>query len=136
GDHRRDGVPTDHTRGAAASLRAEFVQRDFSTVSSQPGQDRPGRDHPLVGVLCTPADGTREWLSAGQALAAMLLHATAAGANSSYLNQPVEEVAMRSELRDHLQLDGVAQLVLRVGVGGHVAATPRRYLRDLIHRPR
>jgi len=27
---RHDGVPTTHTRGAAASYRAEFVQRDFS----------------------------------------------------------------------------------------------------------
>lgn len=130
-DPRRDGVPTDHTRGAAASLRAEFVQRDFSTSTSQPGQDRLAPDRALVGVLCTQADSVRDWLTAGQALAALLLRATIHGANSSYLNQPVEVVAIRSELRDHLSLPGVAQLVLRLGVGGDVTPTPRRYLHDL-----
>ena len=132
---RRDGVPTAHKRDAAASLRAEFVQRDFSTATSQPGPDRAGPDHPLVGVLCTPADGMRDWLSACKALDAMLLRATVVGANSSYLNQPVEEIAFRAELREQLQLNGVAQFILRVGVGGTVAATPRRHLDDLIYGP-
>jgi hypothetical protein len=134
-DRRRDGVPADHTRGPSASSRAEFVQRDFSLPGTQPTQDRAGRDRPLVGVLCTPADGVSDWLAAGRALGAVLLRATLAGANASYLNQPVEDVAIRAQLRDQLTLDGVAQLVLRIGVGGEVAVTPRRYLRDLIHRP-
>jgi hypothetical protein len=130
---RRDGVPTDHTRGAAASVRAEFVQRDFSTANSRPAQDRVGPDRPLVGVLCTPTDRVSDWLATGQALASLLLRATLAGANSSFLNQPVEEAAIRSQLRDQLSLTGVAQLVLRLGVGGEVLPTPRRYLRDVIH---
>ena len=134
-DRRRDGVPSDHTRGAAASQRAEFVQRDFSTPTSRPAQNRAGRDHPHVGVLCTPGDGMRDWLSAGQAVAAVLLRATVAGANASYVNQPIEEVAIRAELRDQLQLDGFAQLVLRVGVGGDITPTPRRHLHDLIYQP-
>lgn len=134
-DNRRDGVPSNHTRGAAASMRAEFVQRDYSAPGSTPEHNRDGRDHPVVGVLCTPADGPADWLRAGRALAAMLLHATIAGASASYLNQPIEEAAIRSELRDQLQLDGVGQLVIRLGRGGRVAPTPRRYLRDLIqHR--
>lgn len=135
GDHRRDGVPTEHTRGPAASIRAEFVQRDYTAAGSMPAHDRVGRDHPLVGVLCTPADITTDWLRAGQALAAMLLRATVAGASASYLNQPIEEAAIRCELRDQLQLDGVGQLVVRLGKGGDVPPTPRRYLRDLIQRP-
>lgn len=134
GDNRRDGVPTDHTRGAAASIRAEFVQRDYSAARSTPAHDRVGRDRPLVGVLCTPADTPTDWLRAGQALAAMLLRATVAGANASYLNQPIEEAAIRCELRDQLQLDGVGQLVVRLGRGGRVPPTARRYLRDLIQR--
>lgn len=134
GDNRRDGVPTDHTRGAAASMRAEFVQRDYSAAGSTPAHNRLGRDHPLVGVLCTSADGRSDWLRAGQALTAMLLQATVAGASASYLNQPIEEPAIRSELRDQLQLDGVGQLVVRLGSGGRVTPTPRRYLRDLIQR--
>jgi hypothetical protein len=134
GDNRRDGVPTDHTRGAAASMRAEFVQRDYSGPGSTPAHDRKGHDRPVVGVLCSPADTTADWLRAGQALMAMLLRATDAGASASYLNQPIEVTAIRSELRDQLLLDGVGQLVVRVGKGGRVAPTPRRYLRDLIQR--
>jgi hypothetical protein len=134
GDTGRDGVPGNHTRGSAASQSAEFVQRDFSTVGSTPAHDRAGLDSPLVAVLSTPHDRVRDWFSAGQALGAILLRATLAGANASYLNQPIEDVAMRAELRDHLQLDGFAQLVLRIGVGAQVPSTPRRYLRDLIQR--
>ena len=131
GDARRDGVPTDHTRGAAASYRAEFVQRDFSSTSSRPAQDRPGPDHPMLGVLCTPRDGVQDWLIAGQALAAVLLNAALAGSHASYLNQPVEEAAIRAQLREQLLLPGVAQLVLRLGVGGEVTPPPRRDLDDL-----
>ncbi|MDT7538261.1 MAG: hypothetical protein QOI82_1846 [Actinomycetota bacterium] len=134
GDNQRDGVPGTHTRGSAASQRAEFVQRDFSTVGSTPGHDRPGEDRALVAVLCTRNDRIADWFAAGQALGAVLLRATQAGANASYLNQPIEDVAMRAELRDHLQLDGFAQVILRIGVGAQVPPTPRRYLRDLIHR--
>lgn len=130
-DPRRDGVRTDHTRGAASSARAEFVQRDFSTEESRPGQDRRSLDEALVGVLCTPTDTPQDWLAAGQALAALLLRAALAGANSSYLNQPIEEPAIRAQLRDQLRLDGVPQLVLRLGIGGDVEPTPRRSLTDL-----
>ena len=126
GDPRADGVPTDHTRGAAASYRAEFVQRDFSSNTSRPAQDRPGRDAPIIGVLCTPGDRPPDWLLAGQALAAMLLRAATVGVHASYLNQPVEHVAIRAEMREHLGLPGTAQLVLRLGVGGAVTPPPRR----------
>ncbi|MDT7570594.1 MAG: hypothetical protein QOE05_768 [Actinomycetota bacterium] len=133
-DTERDGVPANQTRGSAASQAAEFVQRDFSTAGSTPDHDRPGTDQALVAVLCTPQDRVGDWFAAGKALGAVLLRATLAGANASYLNQPIEDVAMRAELRDQLQLDGCAQLVLRIGVGAQVPPTPRRYLRDLIHR--
>jgi hypothetical protein len=133
-DPERDGVPASHTRGPVPSQRAEFVQRDFSVAGSQPDHDRPGEDRPMVAVLTTPNDRIGDWFAAGKALGAVLLHATLAGANASYLNQPVEDAALRAELREHLNLPGFAQLVLRMGVGAHVPATPRRYLRDLIHR--
>jgi nitroreductase len=127
-----DGVPVDHTRGPAASYRAEFVQRDFSFGHAGSAQDRPGPDQPLVGVLCTPRDGPEDWLVAGRGLMAVLLHLTVAGGSASYLNQPVEEPHIRTQLRDQLALDGVPQLVLRMGAGGPVDTTPRRRADDVI----
>ena len=43
-----------------------------------------------------------------------------------YLKQPVEEQAIRSELRTVLDLPGVAQVILRIRAGGKVLSTPRR----------
>lgn len=129
----RDGVPSTHTRGPAASQAAEFVQRDF-THASGADHDRSGPDRPLVAVLSTPQDRISDWFAAGKALGAVLLRATLAGANASYLNQPIEDPAIRAELRDHLHLNGPAQLIVRIGVGAQVPPTPRRYLRDLLDR--
>ena len=132
GDRRTDGVPVDHTRGPAASYRAEFVQRDFSTPQSQPAQDRPGADRPMIAVLCTPTDEMIDHVRAGAALAAVLLHATVAGANCSYVNQPIEHAPSRLLLRDQLRIDGVPQLVLRLGRGGPVTPPARRSQDDLV----
>src|SRR4051794_29914782 len=84
-DGRLDGVPATATRGAAASYRAEFVQRDFSQPGSTPEHDRDGVDNPLVGILCTPADTRLDWLRCGRGLMAVLLEVTEAGGNASYL---------------------------------------------------
>lgn len=127
-----DGVPADHTRGAAGSYRAPFVQRDFGTPGTAAAQDRPGVDDPLVAVLCTPRDTPADWVAAGRALAAVLLLAATEGAAASYLNQPVEHAETRSRLREQLSLDGVPQLVLRLGVGGPVGPTPRRGVDEVV----
>lgn len=126
GDLREDGVSTSSTRGAAQSHKAKFVQRDFSSAESSPSHDRTGPDRPLVGVLCTPEDRPRDWLTAGRALAAILLRGAMEGAQASYLNQAVEEPALRQQLLDQLALPGSPQVVLRMGAGGPVARTPRR----------
>lgn len=126
-DVRRDGVPTDHTRGAAASYRAEYVQRDFSGGAGVPAlMDRPGTDDPWVLVLGTTGDRAGDWLTGGRALAAVLLHATAHGAQASYLNQPCEVPALRVALATALSMDSHPQVVLRIGKGGEVTPTPRR----------
>ena len=136
GDTRSAGVPSDHTRGAAASYRAEYVQRDFSTSGSTPAQDRPGPDRPMLAVLCTPADAMRDHAQAGAALVAVLLHATLAGAKASYLNQPIEHTASRPLLREQLGLSGVPQLVLRLGRGGVVLPPARRPQDELLFHGR
>lgn len=134
GDPRRDGVPTDHTRGAAASYRAEFVQRDFSRPTTPSVSASTEEGHALIGVLCTPGDGVADWLAAGRALAAVLLIATAAGASASFLNQPIEEPGRRSALERDLVLPGVSQLILRLGAGTDVSPPPRRPVDEVVVR--
>ncbi len=127
GDGRADGVPTSQTRGPAASYRAEFVQRDFSAGErTRPTMDRLGADAPLVAVLGTRGDRAADWLTGGQALGAVLLLAETYGAHASYLNQPCELPALREELRASLRMETAPQVVLRLGIGGDVPATPRR----------
>lgn len=130
-DDRPDGVPADRTRGPAASYRAEFVQRDFAGEGTRFTHERPGRDAPLIGVLCTTADGVPDWIATGRALSAVLLEATLAGAHGSYLNQPIEAPGLRNEVRSDLRLDAVPQLILRLGAGGDVLPTPRRAVEDI-----
>jgi hypothetical protein len=126
GDNPRgDGVPATATRGPTSSYSSEFVQRDFGAAGIAPTHDRAGVDKPLVGVLCTPGDSRLDWLRCGRALMAVLLEATMAGANASYLNQPLELPRTRDLLRAELGLPGAAQLILRIGAGGPVAPTPR-----------
>lgn len=134
GDTRRDGVPATATRGQRRSYSAEFVQRDFGSPEVEAAHDRPGKDAPIVGILCTPGDLPADWLRAGEALMAVLLSATVAGGNASYLNQPVEVAATRSMLQEELQLPGTPQVVLRLGAGGHVLPTPRRSASEVVVR--
>jgi hypothetical protein len=133
-DLRRDGVPADATRGPSSSNAAEFVQRDFGLPGVTPAHDRDERDDPMVGILCSQADSVRDWVQTGRALMAVLLEATVAGASASYINQPVELPQTRDLLRTELDLPGPAQLILRLGAGALVAATPRRSAREVITR--
>ena len=127
---RRDGVPATATRRADAPER--YVQRDFSLPGTPALHERRGPDDPLVAVLCSPTDDPADRVRTGAALLEVLVVATLDGAGASYLNQPVELPRTRALLRGELSLPGVPQLVLRLGVGGPVAATPRRGLPDVV----
>ena len=134
GDPSLDGVPATSTRGAAASYAAPFVQRDFSVPQVEPAHERAGVDAPLVGVLCTPLDGPVNWLQGGRALMDVLIETTLVGGSASYLNQPLELAGMRDVLANDLDLPGHPQVVLRLGRGGPVEASPRRRVMDVVTR--
>jgi hypothetical protein len=88
---------------------------------------------PLLAVLGTDGDDERDWLRAGQALARVLLHATAAGLAASFLNQPTELADLRGRVRATLEKAGYPQLILRLGRPTAAApATPRRPMEDVI----
>ena len=89
---------------------------------------------PVLAVLGTYADAPHDWLTAGQALASVLLRARAEDVWASFLNQPIEVPDLRPRLCSVVGREGFPQLLLRMGYGTEVEATPRRPLKEFIVR--
>lgn len=87
---------------------------------------------PALLVLGTDKDTRAAWLATGQALACVLLRAAADGVSASFLNQAIEVAQLRSQLPSILGRSGFPQIVLRVGYGPQVPATPRRAMADVL----
>lgn len=90
-------------------------------------------DAPLVVVLGTDSDDPLEWLRCGQALEAVLLHATHCGLSAAFDNQVLEIPESRGEIA---QLTGLAypQMILRLGHPAEESAhrTPRRDVAEVL----
>ncbi|WP_300007551.1 NAD(P)H nitroreductase [Pseudonocardia sp.] len=125
-----DGVPAANLLVDPSS--GDSIARRFSEgLVTQPAE---GTD----GALGTASDDTVSQLRAGEALSAVLLHATQLGLASCPLSQPFEVASTRATLREEV-LGGTLspQLVLRVGwapAGPPLPPTPRRALDDSIER--
>ena len=90
--------------------------RDFSAGDPDLGAPTHRAEaHPGIAVLQTRTDERADWLRSGQAMHRLLLAASAAGFQASFLNQPLEVPRLREELRRALGLPGHPQLVLRLG---------------------
>lgn len=87
---------------------------------------------PVLAVLSTLHEETPAWLAAGGALQHLLLGATIAGLQASFLNQAIEVSALRARLRGLTGGVGFPQIVLRLGHGLPARATPRRDLEDVL----
>jgi nitroreductase len=96
-----------------------------------------GPDGALLAVIGTASDDPLSQLRAGEALSAVLLHATLLGLATCPLSQVLEVDDTRRVLRDDV-LDGAMapQLVLRVGFAASataLAATPRRPIGEILY---
>jgi hypothetical protein len=79
-------------------------------------------DAPLLAVLGTHGDSTREWLNAGRALQRVLLHASEQGLRATFLNEPLDHPLIRDALRNVLFADGAPHAIIRFefeGVGAN-----------------
>jgi nitroreductase len=125
-----DGVPaTNLLRDPAGTAR-----RFSPGLIEQPDTGEP--DGAQLLVLGSTSDDTLAQLRTGEALSAVLLHATASGLGTCPLSQPLEVGDTRRHLRDNV-LGGtlLPQLVLRIGwppSGPPLPATPRRPVADVI----
>src|SRR5690348_4753647 len=75
-----------------------------------------------------------DWLRAGQALQRVLLTATQRGLATGILTQPLE-TRDAWLVRDPGAGSGWPQLILRIGYGLPVSASPRRPVRDVLETP-
>lgn len=112
-----------------------FALRTFDLGQGVAAHDRKLVDgSPVLAVLTTERDTPAAWLSAGEALARVLLLACAHGVSASFLNQPMESETLRPEFRQTLGLAGFPQILLRLGYSPWTPTkpSPRRDVRDVL----
>jgi nitroreductase len=126
---RGDGL----TVPALALPLARLVIRSFDLSGRVGAKDRKmAESSPLLAVLGTTRDGTRDWLQVGQALQRVLLVACRHGLQASYLNQPIQVATLRPGLQN-LVGGGSPQMLLRFGhPREEPPAAPRRPLEAVI----
>ena len=125
---RGDGMPG-YSSGMsdAASLFLSLVLRLADSGPAEASRDRRrALGSPVLLVLSTRGDETRDWLAAGEALQRILLDATASGLYASYFNQPIETAGLCARLREVLGETGHPQVMFRLGYGPEMRPPPRR----------
>lgn len=121
-----DGVPEET---AVGPVPRRVPVRDFTAgragMAPGTGTDR----HARYAVVFTDEDTPAAWLSAGEAVSAVLLGATSHGIATNPLSDVVETDGPRQLLKRMLSGIGYPQLALRMGLGAvdtPVPAAPRR----------
>ena len=136
GSRRKDGIPmVKKDVATAVPLASTLLIRTFDRGSGVAAreQDLAVRS-PVLAVLGTDHDEAPDWLAAGEAMQATLLRATHVGLSASFLNQAIEEQALRPRIAAAAGRPGFPQLVLRFGYGPMITPTPRRPVEDVIDR--
>ena len=129
GERDRDGIP-EAALGPRDPSRATPV-RDFGT----PATDYAWfEETPQFAVLFTATSTPVGWLRAGQAMQRVLLTATAHGIATCPLTQPLE-TSDAWLVRDPQAGGGCPQMILRLGYGLPVPASPRRPVTEVLDEP-
>jgi len=136
GSRQRDGIPfVEKEYGSALpftlvrSLRSPDLGVELGKI-----EEELVKGSPMVAVLGTASDEPSEWLACGQALQAVLLHATTLGLSASFLNQALEVPSLRGKVAALVGKPGYPHMVIRLGYpeeGIHHVA-PRRSLEDVL----
>jgi hypothetical protein len=140
-DGAPDGIPS-HALGPRPRDRSTPFRDLGADVPAPGGRPRsssgselrtvPFEATPTVAILSTLKDTPADWVRAGQALERALLVATAEGLSASFMNQPLEHHDLRWQVRSPLTGVGVTQMIMRIGYGIPVPATPRRPVAEVI----
>jgi nitroreductase len=132
---RRDGIPFASKEYGSAmpftlrrTLGSPELGERFGHLEHQLVQDAP-----LALVLGTASDEPLEWLRFGQALEAVLLHATHLGLSAAFVNQLIELPELRGAVATLSEIPR-PQIALRVGFAAEPVRqlAPRRELAEVL----
>ena len=132
---RRDGIPGYGLgRGRASSVITPILIKRFDLGDKQGERNsRQAEGAAAIACISTEGDERADWLTAGEALAHVLLLAQAEDVSASFVNQPVEDEELRGRLAAILDGRGIPQLALRLGFAREPAhPTPRRPLDEVL----
>jgi nitroreductase len=129
-----EGIPRQALGPRAAGHGTPF--RDLDPVGDRGREVAPFEQAPTVALLSTVHDAPVDWVRSGQALQRALLVATNEGVSASFMNQPLEQPDLRWLVRSPLTGRGHTQMILRLGYGVPVPATPRRPISQVLRTPR
>ncbi len=133
---RRDGIPfvekeygSSMPFGVMRAVRSAGLGDELGEIEKELVTGAP-----VVAVLGTDGDGPVDWLACGQALEAVLLHATTLTMSASFLNQVLELAESRANVSYLLHHPGFPQMVLRIGYADEEVKhpAPRRELDDML----
>lgn len=132
-----DGMPA-YAPGSSALLDATvpikgLVVRTFDMGERIAAQHEAlAQGSPTLACISTDMDDRQAWLAAGQALQRILLTASAAGLDASFLNQPIEVAALRMQLQEIIGGAAYPQILLRIGKSDKQPHTARRPVEDVL----
>jgi len=132
GNRECDGVPSG-ALGPRDPVGRTPV-RDFTPDRHEPLGYAWFEEAPRLAVLSTAGSARKDWMHAGQALQRVLLTATLRGIAAAPLTQPLE-TADAWLVRDPLAGTEQPQMILRLGYGLPVPASPRRPVSDVLDEP-
>jgi nitroreductase len=121
-----------------AGEEAPPAGRDFAGRPAPPGNPAepgaaPGNgQQPQLALLGTAEDRPTDWVRAGLALERVLLVATRHRLSAGLSSAPVEWSELRWAGSDALSAMGQVHVVLRIGYGPRVPATPRRPVAEVL----
>ncbi|GIH21754.1 NAD(P)H nitroreductase [Acrocarpospora phusangensis] len=136
GSRHRDGVPADAYPQQARRTYPHFAQRDYARGQGwgdrgdQPMATQTG----VVALLTTGGDTRADWIQAGQALQAVLLHASAYGVCAAFHTQLLEFRHLRDFVREELCSPEFPQMVMRLGYPVRHTRGVRRTLPDVLEQ--
>ncbi|MEU7004630.1 hypothetical protein [Nonomuraea sp. NPDC046570] len=135
GSTRGDGVPAEAYPRAPASAFSSFAQRDYSGTHDwgrDSAETASGTSTGLVALVTTTGDSRTDWVAAGQALQAVLLHASAYGLSAAFHTQALENPHLRAFLREEFCSDTYPQMIMRLGFTSEENIAVRRDLSEVL----